>query len=66
MSERECVRLNRRFLNEAIALRRSARLLKKSTIGCPFNADAKNCSTVIDQLESEDDGVVGLPLRSGD
>jgi len=46
---------------------RSVRLLKKSTIAWPVKADAKNCSTVIDQSGSADDAMLdGFPLRSGD
>lgn len=68
VSERECALLNRRFLSRVIDSMRLARLLKKSTIGWPFKADAKNCSTVMDQVGSAVEGldVVGLPFRSGD
>lgn len=43
-------------------------MLKNSVIGAPFNAEAKNCSTVIDQSGSADDELLvdGFPLRSGD
>ena len=45
---------------------RFARSLKKSTIGWAVNADARNCSILIDQSVLIKDGLAGLPFRSGD
>lgn len=67
VSDNECTRLNLRFFNAIIDSAKLARLLKKSTIACPVKADAKNCSTVMDQSGSADDAILdGFPLRSGD
>ena len=47
-----------------------SRLLKNSVIAGLVRADAKNCSTLMNQSgsvdEAEGEAVVGLPLRSGD
>lgn len=67
MSDKEWTRLNLRFFKVVIDSERSALLLKKSTIAWPVKADAKNCSTLIDQSGPVDATTFdGFPLRSCD